>query len=400
MSFNELKKLTTPSFILNKKVLDSNYDLLEKSFKKYWNNIIIGYSYKTNSLPWLINYLKEKKAWAEVVSNSEYRLAKSIGYSSNQIILNGPYKGFDSMLDVLNNEGIVNIDSFHEVEWLINNIDNRRCDWNIGIRVNFDLETNCPGESLMGAEGSRFGINLENGDLKAIVDRLQKIKGINITGLHLHNSTRTKSLNVYKTLSKTAIKVAKMFSLNLKYVDIGGGFFGDKPNAPTYEQYAEVIGEELNQYFHSDQVALIIEPGISLAASCFDFICEVIDVKQIKNNHIITTNGSNIYLDPQENNRKFSYEILASKEKKSSLDKQIICGFTCMEKDRFMTLLNEKKLSIGDIISVKNAGAYTLSLSPLFIEYFPYVYLNDNSHYSIIRSAWDEQDYSQKCKLK
>ena len=41
----------------------------------YWQNYIIGYSYKTNALPWLISYLNDQGCFAEVVSDDEYKLA-------------------------------------------------------------------------------------------------------------------------------------------------------------------------------------------------------------------------------------------------------------------------------------------------------------------------------------
>ncbi len=57
-------------------------------------------------------------AWAEVMSTAELKLAQKVGYPSSEIIINGPYKGFEAMCEVLEAGGVVNLDSFHEIEWL------------------------------------------------------------------------------------------------------------------------------------------------------------------------------------------------------------------------------------------------------------------------------------------
>ena len=71
-------------FELDEEILFLNYRNLEKTLNKYWPNFKVGYSYKTNSLPWLINWMKSKGAFAEVVSTPEYKLAKKIGYSDSK----------------------------------------------------------------------------------------------------------------------------------------------------------------------------------------------------------------------------------------------------------------------------------------------------------------------------
>lgn len=54
-----ISNLKTPCFIINENELKKNIDNMHSSLRKTWGNYIIGYSYKTNSLPWIINYLKE-----------------------------------------------------------------------------------------------------------------------------------------------------------------------------------------------------------------------------------------------------------------------------------------------------------------------------------------------------
>ena len=85
----------------------------------------------------------------------------------------------------------------------------------------------------MGDEPGRFGFSLENGDFIMAVKRLNKLIGVEVIGIHVHHSTKTKSLDIFRNLAEKSISAAKKYISNLKYLDIGGGFFGDKINDPT-----------------------------------------------------------------------------------------------------------------------------------------------------------------------
>ena len=78
---------------------------------------------------------------------------------------------------------------------------------------------------------------------------------------------------------------------------------------------------------------------------------------------------------------------------------QVITGCSCIEFDKIFSITNEHLLSVGDIIIYKNVGAYTMCLSPLFIRYFPNIYLYKNDEYSLIRDRWTAKEYIQKSKL-
>lgn len=51
----------TPYFIIDEPVLTHYYDMLTRSLSENWDNYLIGYSFKTNSLPWLVSYMKKKR---------------------------------------------------------------------------------------------------------------------------------------------------------------------------------------------------------------------------------------------------------------------------------------------------------------------------------------------------
>lgn len=79
-----MEKLQTPYFVIDEAVLAGYYQMLENSLRQNWNNYLIGYSFKTNSLPWLVSFVKKNGALAEVVSEDEYLLARRLGYEDRE----------------------------------------------------------------------------------------------------------------------------------------------------------------------------------------------------------------------------------------------------------------------------------------------------------------------------
>ena len=91
---------------------------------------------------------------------------------------------------------------------------------------------------------------------------------------------------------------------------------------------------------------------------------------------------------------KYKYELIdVNAENIKPL--QILCGCTCLEKDRITTIENESELSIGDKIKFKWEGAYTMALTPNFIRFLPNVYAYDGKRYALVRKKWGVNEVTQ-----
>ena len=406
-----MESLQTPYFIIDEKILQQYYDMLTNSLSANWNNYLIGYSFKTNSLPWLVAFVKEQGAYAEVVSDDEYLLAKHLGYSADQIIYNGPYKSNSSFREVLLAGGYVNMDSKREIEWLENlssEYPNKR--FSVGIRANFDLEKMCPGETTMGEESGRFGFCYETGQFANALHKLDALKNVTVAGLHLHSSSKSRSIGIFRAIAQMACRLQKEFDLTLSYVDLGGGYCGGMVGRPEYPDYFPVIAEELSKCFSPKQTKLIVEPGISLISKCTTFVTSVYDTRDIKGTRYVMTDGSRFNIDATMIKTSHLFHICERSDKSDQisdipqaqihrpiLDRQIVSGFTCMECDRIFTYENAAELYPGDQIIYENVGGYTMSLNPLFIQYFPAVYVRRDEKLWMVRRKWTPKDYVQGC---
>lgn len=392
----KIKELKTPYFLIKEKELKNNIEDLERALKKYWNNFKIAYSCKTNSLPWILNYIKEKDCNVEVVSDTEYALVKKIGYKNKDIIFNGPNKSEKIFKEAVKNKLIINIDSNNEIEWL-KELDKELLEnIGIGIRVNFNLEKYCPGETGYD-DGSRFGFSYETGDLKEKIDILNNLENIKVIGIHIHNTTKTRSIKAYMSICECANKISEWFNYQLSYVDIGGGFFGGVPGKTTFDEYLLNISKILSKKFDFRKTTLIVEPGSALIGSPINFVTEVVDIKDTFARRIVVINGSRNNIDPFF--IKKTYFLKTNIKNRKIKEKQLICGCSCLDNDRLIELKNYFELKKGDEIIFEKVGSYTMALSPLFIEYFPDVYVEkENGVILKVREKWGINEFLQNSK--
>ena len=363
---------------------NDNCDAVTTAFKKRWGaNVVCAYSVKTNHDKNLIKYAYNELDWnVEVVSEDEYNYACSLGIEKKRIVVNGPHKG-KALIDAIISGSVVNLDSLCEIQQIrqhiVNEDDNvadRIRHGIIGLRVNYDLNKDCPNELATDNGYSRFGICYENGDFKKALDLLTTL-GISISGIHVHYSTTTRSANVFSVLSSKVANTIMENNLILKYIDMGGCFFGGRivTGKPTMNEYAEVITANLAKCVDAKKTILILEPGSSVIATTTQYKCKVVSVKDMDGIRIVTLDGTLLHINPfmKERSPKYTVEKKETAEYGKIINEQIICGTTCMENDRFFTIYNERELIEGDEIIFDYAGAYTMSFNSNFIIKIPRV---------------------------
>lgn len=384
--------MKTPYFLISEQKLKENLDGFKVALKKYWPNSDIAYSIKTNSLPWLLKYLNQQGVLVEAVSDEEYQLAKLCGYTDNKIVFNGPIKGEAQFIEAVSNGAIVNLDSKHDVELLkANKVKNIN---NLGIRVN--LNTSIFDSQDIGYEedGFRFGFSDDAGTLGETIEEIRRIYGDCCFGLHLHCNSVTRAVEVYRALANYAVTIIKKYHLKVSYIDIGGGFFGGVKGKPSADNYISAIKDVFKDMIDISETKLIIEPGSAIIGSVIDLHTSVLDVKDTAYSRIVTTDGSRIHIDPLWKKKRYMYSLSCCKEEMYP-KKQIICGYTCMDHDRIMTVDNITELSIGDKIVYHRVGAYSVTFGGPFIRYFPDVYVehSENEDIELVRKRFSIEDY-------
>lgn len=370
MEFKKILDLKEDSYyIYDEDRLVRNFNEFLNVFKKFYDNVEIAYSYKTNYLPKLCSKIEKLGGIAEVVSEMELDLAIRIA-KRKKIIFNGPYKNEKSIIKAIENGVIIHIDNIDELFVIIDILKHKkdlRC--NIGIRINLSIDQ----EQL-----SRFGIN--QNEIENILKSIDLNDRINLEGIHCHLPNR--DLNSFKFRCKKILTIYdKFFKNKINYIDIGGGF-PSKLQKPLSEQlnieninineYAKKIGVTFNDHFKKNPQdklpKLILEPGTAIVANTLSFYSKIISEKKIGNKIILTSTGSKFnFKGPNNSNLNFPYkEILdfgTSDRKSRPCD---VSGYTCIENDYLLKDVN-LKLRKGDFLCIEDIGSYSIVMKPPFI---------------------------------
>jgi diaminopimelate decarboxylase len=378
-------------YILDANRFKENFDNLLGTFKQYYQNTNIAYSYKTDYVPRFCSIIDEKGGYAEVVSRMEMDLALKVGVSEKNIYFNGPVKGIDNIEFLLLKGGKVNVDSLEELNQIVEmskkHIDKK---FNIGIRCSFNINDGVV---------SRFGFDIDGEEFEEAISIINKQKNINLVGLHCHFATR--SLDSWKNRTKGMLNLieTKFANHEFEYISLGGGLSGDMPEEmkkqfsskiPTFKEYAQVSAKPFSEYFaqKSYKPLLIIEPGTALVANAMKFVTQVKSIKCNQKQTIATLSGSSYNINPKANRVNFSLpiEIFSDNKNRKEYSDIMFAGYTCIESD-YLYAGYSGKLAVGDFIVFDEVGSYSIVMKPPFINpNVPIVeILEDNMSYRLIK---------------
>ena len=389
----EMKYLQTPCFILDPEELEKSVEGYQQSLEANFKKAIVGYSVKTNSTPYCVKLAGKYGAWAEVVSHDEYELARLCGFSQSKIVYNGPLKSKETFLDAIMHGSVVNIETKRELVWLSELPTDEQ--YKVGIRLNINISNVSQEDAEGDNDNSRFGFSEQTGEFRDAVEYIASLPNVVLAGLHIHRTAHSRSIRFYENSIRFACETIRKYELNLDYLDVGGGYFGIFPNKPTYQQYSDAFHGVMKEY-GLEYLTVIVEPGNALVASCYAFLSEVIDVKQVENDlWFITTDGSRNDVDPFFKKTAYMLEI-AYTQNNPAVRQQIVSGCTCLEYDRMFALENKPRLSVGDRIYYKNVGAYTMCLTPMFIRYIPKIYTKTEDGFKLVREKYSAKEYMMK----
>ena len=110
--------MSTPCFVFDEVEFRRGIDGFRGALEEKFGEVTVGYSVKTNSLPYALRMAGDLGCMAEVVSRDEYELARLCGFSPDRIIYNGPMKSKETFLEAVTGGGIVNVETKRELGWL------------------------------------------------------------------------------------------------------------------------------------------------------------------------------------------------------------------------------------------------------------------------------------------
>ena len=325
----------------------------------------ISYSYKTNYAPYICRLVQKMGGYAEVVSDMELSIARTVGNEEGHIVYNGPCKG-NLLEDFILQGGMVNVDNFDELKRILSYArSNSEKKYRFGIRVNIDI-----GQNFI----SRFGI--DECDLKAAFDMIKDIPNAEIIGLHCHIG-RSRGI-AWKNRAEKMIAISdNCFKETPEYISLGSGMFGImepslasqfSANIPTYADYAEAVARPFaNHYLGENKPILFTEPGTTLVNKYVCFISKVISIKHIKGKIFIVLDGSKHNIGEICELKQLPIEVIRMSKGGEEVCNADFVGYTCLEHDVLYKGFSGT-VAAGDYIVFDNVGGYSNVSKPPFIK--------------------------------
>ncbi len=384
------KRFGTPFYIMDAGKYRVNINSFLLAFRQRYEKVIAAYSFKTNYVPALCQIAKNESVWAEVVSEMEYELARKLGF--DKIVFNGPIKRPQIFMQALEDGAIINLDSEYEVDLVCQyKREHPNADVGVGLRINISL-CDESGKSTIQC-GLRFGrFGFPQDIIERNIARLKNAE-IKIVAIHGHTSSSDRAVLNYKIITQRMLDVCQKYGLDdIKYFDIGGGYFGaasegmDLTGRPKYEDYANCILHEVehSKWFIQRKPYIIIEPGSSVVSNVFSYYTKVYQTKNIGRTNFVMVDGTVFDMKPTLHNSNLPHKMYRATHSGETFVCDVV-GSTCMEKDIMLSDVTLPKPERGDFIQFDGVGAYTISLTPTFINFLAPILSDENGDFVEVR---------------
>ncbi len=356
---NILKKNKTPFYIYSENQIAFNFLKFANTFKK--TDPLICFAAKSNSNLNILRILGKLGAGADVVSGGELLKALKAGIKPNKIVFSGVGKTEDELKIAINKKILlINCESESEAK-LVNNLAKKlRKKVSIGFRLNPNVDAKTHKNISTGKAENKFGLSIKN--FKAFLKTIESFKNIKLEALSVHIGSQILNDTPFRKTLNVMSKLIKELKLNLKYIDLGGGFginYTDKEKPINLSKYSKLV----HNFSKKLNCKIIFEPGRSIIGNTGLLISKIQFIKKGANkNFIILDAGMNDFMRPAL--YEAFHKIIPISKKSSRMRGKIefvgpICESTC----KFGVYKNYPKIIENEFVAITNVGAYGSSLS-------------------------------------
>lgn len=341
-----LKKYRSPLMLIRRSTLVKQYE----RFCKCLPEVTPYYAIKANPYPGIIKTFVKLGASFDVASASEMKQVLRLGASPSRIIFANTIKSTED-IEVARRRRVRLMTFDNEPEL-------------------YKIAKHFPGAHVLvrikvANEGSQVELSLKFGaDSEQAFFLLRKAKalGLKPMGVSFHVGSQSKNVENYiqaLEISAGIFEECKKNGLPLRVMDIGGGFpiqHFDNEIGINFERMAGQIRKQIKELFPRN-VKFIAEPGRFLVGPAGILVTQVIG-RAFRNNKNYYYINDGIYADFSGmvfDHCKYEFKTLRRGPRYLST----LAGPTCDSLDTLS--LNEEipELYVGDVVYVKNIGAYS-----------------------------------------
>ncbi|MHA1386337.1 MAG: diaminopimelate decarboxylase family protein [Candidatus Helarchaeota archaeon] len=366
---NIVKEYDTPVFVYSENKIRMNCSKFLKIFNKYFNNLLVIYSFKANYLPQICDVIKAEGIGAETVTKFELESAIKLNFDPEKIQLGGVYLPDNTLKRALEKKiGLISLCSYNQLSNLGKLSASINGPQTIGLRI------------ISPKYDRRIGLNPTKENIKKFVDLTSKFQNLKLNTLHSHYGTQNMDPSIYRENVKYLIKASNLmeqFGVTIDRLNLGGGFpeasiFTDKQMNEVGQGILDILKESGWEY-----KKIIFEPGRYIIGDAGILLTRVIDIKTEEEKWIFTDAGTNNCPISSNSNYRFFCANKINQPNESYLN---IAGPLPTQMDVIAKKTPFiKNVEIDDIIMVLNVGAYNLSWGTLFpFPQPPFILIKEN----------------------
>lgn len=353
-----LKKHRTPFMILRRAQLIRQY----RRFQRALPQVTPFYAIKANPYPKIIQTFNQEGCGFDVASAAEMRLVLSLGSKPEKIIFANTIKSVEDIIAA--RKARVRMMTFDNEPELYK-ISEHYPGAHVILRIKVDNHRSVVNLSL------KFGVDAENAF--PMIRKAQSL-GLKPVGISFHVGSQSKNVENYlQALSITSriFKEAKQSGIDLKIVDIGGGFpipHFEGEIGINFERMAAEIQKQITRLF-DPKISFVAEPGRFFAGPAGILVTQVVG-RAFRNNKNYYYLNDGVYQDFSGmvfDHCKYEFKTLRRSQKFSSA----LAGPTCDSFDTLSLDAEIPELYVNDVVYVKNIGAYSSASAVSSFNGFP-----------------------------
>jgi len=347
----------TPLYVYDGEKITSQFNAVKSAFSDH--KIRIKYAAKALTNISVLKYMKMLGAELDVVSIQEAHIGLRAGFKPEDILYTPNCVSFKEILEAVDLGLMINIDNISILEQFGHQFHNTIpcC-----IRLNPHIFAGGNSKISTGHVDSKFGISIYQ--LPHLL-RVIKTNNIRVVGLHMHTGSDILDSDVFLKVAEILFGLARDFP-DLKFIDFGSGFkvkYREGDNTTNIFDLGKKLGTAFKQFCseYGRDLEIWFEPGKYLVSEA--------GILLVRTNVVKTTpatvfagvdSGMNHLIRPMMYD---AYHDIINISNPGGVSRiYTIVGYIC-ETDTFGMDRKLNEVREGDILAIKNAGAYGFSMS-------------------------------------
>lgn len=347
----------TPVYVYDADKIISQLKNLKMAFSDA--DLKIKYAAKALTNLSILKLLKKHGAGIDVVSIQEAQLALKAGFTPSEIMFTPNCAEYEELVEGAKMGFMLNIDNLPHLKRFGEQFGNK---YPCCLRLNPHIMAGGNLKISTGHSNSKFGISVyQIPQIMEIVDQHK----INVTGLHIHTGSEISEADVFIKMAEIFFSVAREFK-DLRFIDFGSGFKVAYQEGDAVTNVYD-LGLKLTKSFqefcqqYGRKLELWIEPGKYIVSDSGNLLVKTTVVKSTPSVTFVGVNsGLNHLVRPMMYDAYHS--IINVSNPQGPQKTYTVVGYIC-ETDTIGADRKINEVTEGDILAIRNAGAYGFSMA-------------------------------------